>query len=65
MDGYHREKDFICDFNWERSRTPVTFAVGESSVREIISPDSAYGEIDKILYTMAELMEGESRGEQG
>ena len=65
VDGYHREKDFICDFNWERSRTPVTFAVGESSVREIISPDSAYGEIDKILYTMAELMEGESRGEQG
>ncbi len=65
VDGYHREKDFICDFNEERSRTPVASAAGEASVREIISPDAAYGEIEKILYTTGEIMESESRGEQG
>ena len=65
VDGYHREKDFICDFNEERSRTPVASAAGEASVREIISPDASYGEIEKILYTTGEIMESESRGEQG
>lgn len=65
VDGYHREKDFICDFNEERSRTPVASAAGEVSVREIISPDAAYGEIEKILYTTCEIMDSESRGEQG
>lgn len=65
VDGYHREKDFICDFNEEKSRTPVVSAAGEASVREIISPDAAYGEIEKILYTTGEIMESESRGEQG
>lgn len=65
VDGYHREKDFICDFNEEKSRTPVASATGEASVREIISPDAAYGEIEKILYTTGEIMESESRGEQG
>lgn len=65
LDGYHREKDFICDFNEERSRTPVASAAGEASVREIISPDAAYGEIEKILYTTGEIMDSESRGEQG
>lgn len=65
VDGYHREKDFICDFNEERSRTPVASAAGEASVREIISPDAAYGEIEKILYTTGEIMDSESRGEQG
>lgn len=65
VDGYHREKDFICDFNEERSRTPVASAAGEASVREIISPDAAYGEIEKILYTTCEIMDSESRGEQG
>ena len=65
VDGYHRKKDFICDFSEERSRTPVAAAAGEASVREIISPDAAYGEIDKILYTTGEILESESRGEQG
>ena len=65
VDGYHRKKDFICDFSEERSRTPVAAAAGEASVREIISPDAAYGEIDKILYTTGEILKSESRGEQG
>ena len=58
-------KDFICDFNEERSRMPVASAAGEASVREIISPDAAYGEIEKILYTTGEIIDSESRGEQG
>lgn len=65
VDGYHREKDFICDFSEEKSRTPVAAASGEASIREIITPDTAYGEIEKILYTSGEIMESRSRGEQG
>lgn len=65
VDGYHREKDFICDFTEERSRVPVATSTGEASVREIISPDAAYGEVEKILYTTGEIVESESRGEQG
>lgn len=65
VDGYHREKDFICDFTEERSRVPVATSTGEASVREIISPDAAYGEVEKILYTTGEIVNSESRGEQG
>ena len=65
VDGYHREKDFICDFTEERSRVPVATSTGEASVREIISPDAAYGEVEKILYTTGEIVDSESRGEQG
>lgn len=65
VDGYHKEKDFICDFREERSRIPIAAASGEASVREIISPDAAYGEVERIIYTTGEIVRSESRGEQG
>ena len=51
VDAYHKEKDFICDFREEKSRIPIASSAGESSVREIISPEAAYGEVERILYT--------------
>ncbi len=65
VDGYHKEKDFICDFKEEKSRTLVGTTIGESSVREIISPQNPYGDIDKILYTTGEIIGSQSHGEQG
>lgn len=65
VDGYHREKDFICDFREEPGRTLIGTSVGEASVREIISPENIIGEIDGIIYTTGGIISGESRGEQG
>jgi len=65
VDGYHREKDFICDFALEKCRSLVGTAAGEASVREIITPDQSYGEIDKILYAMADSLSAQSWSEQG
>lgn len=65
VDGYHKQKDFICDFREEKSRIPIASSAGEASVREIISPEAAYGEVERILYTTGEIIRSESRGEQG
>ena len=65
VDGYHREKDFICDFKEEHSRAMVGTTAGESSVREIISPENTDGDIEKIIYTKAEISECKSTPEQG
>ena len=65
VDGYHRQKDFICDFVEEKCRTLVGTISGETSIREIISPDPAYGELEKIIYTSSEITAGSSRSEQG
>ena len=65
VDGYHREKDFLCDFNEEKCCTLVGQAAGETSVREIISPDGVFGEIEKIIYTTGDVSSSRSRSEQG
>ena len=53
-DAYHRQKNFICDFREERSRVLLGSSLSETSIREIISPENDYGDIDKVLYTSAE-----------
>ena len=65
VDAYHREKDFICDFREEESRTLIGSTVGESSLREIISLETIHGDVEKILYTTGEVLSGESHGEPG
>lgn len=64
VDGYHQEKDFICDFKEEHSRAVVGTIAGESSVREIISPENV-GDIDRIMYTKAEIAEYKTASEPG
>lgn len=65
VDGYHRQKDFICDFAEESSRTVIGTSTGETSVRELVTPENASCDIDKIIYTTAEISGAESRCEQG
>lgn len=63
-DAYHREKDFVCDFKEEKSRTMVGSSIGETSIREIISPEN-YGEIECVLYTGGDSVACESYAENG
>lgn len=65
VDGYHKEKDFICDFEEASCRTLVGTTMGETSVREIISVEGPLGEVDKIIYATGEILNGESRCEAG
>lgn len=65
VDGYHRQKDFVCEFAHHSSRTLIGTAAGESSVREILSLDSQGRDVERILYTTAQILSGESRSEQG
>lgn len=63
-DAYHREKDFVCDFKEEKSRAMLGSSIGETSVREIISPEN-YGEIERVLYTGGDCGSCESYAENG
>lgn len=65
IDGYHKQKDFVCDFLEENSRTLTGTIASESSVREILTLESCGHEIDRILYQSAEIMNAESKTEQG
>ncbi len=64
-DAYHREKDFICDFKDEHGKNFVGSVAGESSTREIISPENIGGDIEKIIYTAADISESNTFAEQG
>lgn len=65
VDGYHRQKDFVCDFEEKSSRTLIGTSSGESSVREIISLENTGCDADRIVYTTAEVLSCESHCEQG
>lgn len=65
VDGYHKQKDFVCDFLEENSRTLTGTMASESSVREILSIEDCGHEIDRILYASADIVRAESKSEQG
>ena len=65
VDGYHREKDFICDFQEAACRTLVGTAIGETTVREIISLEHSGREADQILGVFGEITGGSSHAEPG
>ena len=64
-DAYHRQKDFICDFKEEQGRSMIGSAAGETSVREIISAETVRGDIEKIIYTKADISECNAFAEPG
>lgn len=64
VDAYHREKDFICDFEVENCKTVLGTSVGETSLREIISIESSGFSAEKILYQTARILSSESKCEQ-
>ena len=65
VDGYHKQKDFVCSFTEENCRTLVGSVASETSLREILAPESSGHEIERILYACADVLEAESRIEQG
>lgn len=65
VDAYHKEKDFVCEYKEEHGRTMIGSSVGEASVREIISTENAFGDIEKLLYTSAAVRSSESTAEPG
>ena len=64
-DGYHRQKDFVCDFEEAACRTLAASACGETAVREVFSLESPKGEAEEILYAAAEIAGAESSVEPG
>lgn len=65
VDGYHMQKNFVCDFEEITGRTLIGTSTGESSVREIISLESSGCEADRILYACGHILQAESHSEQG
>lgn len=65
IDGYHRKKNFICDFEEASCRTLVGVTTGETTVREVLSMEGSHGEADQIVYVTGEVLQSESRAEVG
>lgn len=63
VDGYHRNKDFVCKFEEKSSRAFVGTTSSEASSREIITLETF--EADKILYACAQAETAISHCEQG
>lgn len=65
VDGYHKEKNFVCDFEEASCRTLMGTAAGETTVREIISLEIPHGEAEEVMYAAGEVLDSESRAENG
>lgn len=65
VDGYHNEKDFVCDVLSQDCCTLTGTVASEASVREIVSADAAGHEIGKVLYCNADVLSSESKSERG
>lgn len=65
LDAYHKEKDFICDYQEKEGRMLVGAAMSETSVREILVPENLSCDIDRILYVCGSAGEYESHAEPG
>lgn len=65
VDGYHRQKNFLCDFEEKNSKTLVGTCSGEASIREILSPKNSVSDIGRIVYTTAEVANCNSTCEDG
>ncbi len=63
VDAYHKEKNFVCDFEQATSQCLVGSATGEATLREIFSPNTSH-EIEQILYTCCRVSDCNSRIEQ-
>ncbi|MGN1412908.1 MAG: LysM peptidoglycan-binding domain-containing protein [Anaerovoracaceae bacterium] len=65
VDGYHKEKNFVCDFEEASCRTLVGIAAGETTVREVFTLESHHGEAEEVVYVTGEILDSESRAENG
>ncbi len=65
IDGYHRQKDFVCDFEETVCRSLAGTSTGETSVREIISLETARDDVAQILHVSGTINGGVSHAEPG
>lgn len=65
IDGYHCQKDFVCDFEETDCRTMIGTAIGEATVREIVSTETHHGDADQILHISASVLTGNCHAEPG
>ncbi len=65
IDGYHRQKDFVCDFEETSCRTLTGTSTGETTVREIIPLETSHGDVERILHVSGTITAGESHAESG
>ena len=65
VDGYHRDKNFVFDFDEIESNTLLGTIEGESSVREIFVPNNLKSDIGDILFTTGAVEKYTSKFEQG
>lgn len=64
-DAYHRQKDFVCDFEAADCRCLTASVTGEAGVHEAIALDDSAGAPSQIVYVSAEVARAESHGEPG
>ena len=64
-DAYHREKQFVCDFEETSCRTLVGVAAGEATIREVIPLESTREEVEQVIFVSGEVIRSESRPETG
>ena len=65
VDAYHREKDFVCEFEEISCKALVAVTSGETSVREIIALDEDEADAGSVIFTSARVASCESHAEQG
>ncbi|MEG2012939.1 MAG: DUF3794 domain-containing protein [Anaerovoracaceae bacterium] len=65
VDGYHKEKEFCCDFEQIRCNTLVGNGFSDTSIREIINiPAHAEG-FEKVVYCFGNIKKSDTHMEQG
>ena len=64
-DAYHRQRDFVCDFDETDCRCLAASVSGEAGVHEIIAMEAAAGTPVQITYVSAEVTRAESQPEPG
>lgn len=64
-DAYHRQKDFVCNFEEIHCRRLSASVSGEVGIHETISLDTSSGPASQILYVSAEIAKAESKSENG
>lgn len=64
-DAYHREKDFVCEFEEADCRCLAASVTGEAGVHETVLLDGPAGPASQIIYVSAEVSGAESHGEPG
>lgn len=65
VDGYHKEKNFVCQHKDTEIKNLVGSCNSESSVREIFVPQKLSSDVENIIFTTGHIKESSHYFEQG